>query len=492
MTTVSAATAAIAVRPDDLRARARAALRAPAGRLVMVTAATALLAALKTPFWFQMGVILAATSLLPERRRMLLLVGTIGWAFLYPPVDELLLARVAAPLDAGEWVAWWPVSMAAVWLLAFAFLWTARQFPTSPIARRPVLWLVGIAIALFAAARAPVAGPVGGPARVMLAAAAMAYAQYLWFFAFWVTENLSREKGQPLLRTYAWRPFWGFTGVPIGKGSTYLDRTEAKDEEQLAKSQIAGLKLLLRAVFWTAVLIAVKRVVYGPTESLTKIPHVAPQALIPTYQMSLEALVHGHPYPLHLRWAALICYFALWVIYFTIFGHKVVAVARLAGFNIFRNTYRPFLATSIADFYNRIYYYFKELLVQFFFYPTYLRYFKKRPKVRLFAATLAAAGLGNFLFHFLRTEDRILTHGLLDTLWFYRSYAVYALVLGVAISLSQIRSLANKGKEPSGVRRWLATAWVMLFFCLMCIIEEPNERHTMSHYGAYFLSLFRP
>src|SRR4030095_1930965 len=106
---------------------------------------------------------------------------------------------------------------------------------------------------------------------------------------------------------------------------------------------------------------------------------------------------------------------------------------------IYRNTYKPYQATSIADFYNRIYYYFKELLVAFFFYPSYLRYFKKHPRLRLFTATLAAAGLGNILFHFLRTEDRILRDGLIKTAVFFTPYVVYGLILGGAIAFSQLR-----------------------------------------------------
>ena len=41
-------------------------------------------------------------------------------------------------------------------------------------------------------------------------------------------------------------------------------------------------------------------------------------------------------------------------------------------------------------------------MVDMFFYPTYLRYFKKHPRLRMVAATMAAACAGNAIFHFLR------------------------------------------------------------------------------------------
>jgi hypothetical protein len=472
----------------ELVQRARAAMRTVVGRLIVVLIATGMLAGLKTPFWWAIGFLLTLTSVLPQRRKEILIFAAAAWTFFDPPVDQKLLTVLAAKHGALEWARAWPIAMVAVWLLAWAYLWCIRQFPKSPVGRRPVIGLIVVMFALFAAAQAP----APGPARVLIAAAAMAFGQYLWFFAYWVSENHSREKGRALLRVYNWRPFWGYTGVPFGKGAAYLERVEAKDDEQLALSQLKGLKLLALAVFWTAVLIVLNRALYGPTESLTKVPTYAPYAHLPTYTMALDEMIKGHPYPLPMRWLALVGYFVTWVVSFTVFGHTIIAICRLAGFNAFRNTFRPFLATSVADFYNRIYYYFKELLVTFFFYPTYLRYFKKHPKLRLFAATLAAAGFGNFLYHFLRAQDRIIQYGLLDTLWFFRAFAIYTLLLGIAISISQLRVLAHKGKAPVGARRVMAISGVLLFYTLICILEEPNDRHTLSHYGNYFVSLFVP
>jgi hypothetical protein len=182
----------------------------------------------------------------------------------------------------------------------------------------------------------------------------------------------------------------------------------------------------------------------------------------------------------------------MWVLYFTIFGHKIVGLCRLAGFNIYRNTYKPYRATSIAEFYNCIYYYFKELLASFFFYPAYLRWFRKRPRLRLFAATLAAAGFGNVLFHFLRTEDRILRDGLWQTALFFQPYVFYGLLLGSAIAISQVRGIGRRRQTPTGARRLLATAGVWLFFCLICLIEEPNDAHGLRDYAHYFVALFVP
>ena len=471
--------------------RWRALARTFGGRVAIVALGTAMLAGLRMPWWWVIGVILLLVSMLPQWRKEICLAAAVGWVFLDSPVDVALLGRLSRERGVTQWALAWPTALmatavAATWWIGFAYLWIVRRFPKSPPARRPVIGLVVLLLALLAVTRAP----MRGTAWVFVAAIAMAFGKYIWFFAYWVSE--SRDKPAPLLRTYAWRPFWGYTNVPYGKGTAYLERYEAKDDEQLAVAQLAGLKLLAMAAMWTALLIGAKWALYGRQESLTEISYDAPHGRLPTYQMALDAMLAGRPYALPVRWMAVAAYFLLWVLHFTIFGHKIVAIARLAGFNIFRNTYRPMLATSVADFYNRVYFYFKEMLVAFFFYPTYLRYFKTRPKVRLFVATLAAAGLGNFLFHFLRDQEHILRLGLVDALIYYRAYALYALLLGVSISVSQMRILSRKGKQPVGVRRVGAIAACLIFYCLIALIEEPNDRHGLTHYGHYFVGLFRP
>ena len=68
----------------------------------------------------------------------------------------------------------------------------------------------------------------------------------------------------------------------------------------------------------------------------------------------------------------------------------------------------------------------------FFFFPTYLRWLKRHPRARLMLATFVAAGLGNFLFHFLGNTDEIIRDGLLGAAWGYRIYAVYAFLPAIS------------------------------------------------------------
>src|SRR5579864_6711728 len=107
-------------------------------------------------------------------------------------------------------------------------------------------------------------------------------------------------------------------------------------------------------------------------------------------------------YPWYICWASMIYTFFHNMLEMAIFGGPIVAVARLAGYRLLRNTYRPLSATTLVEFWNRYYFYYKELLVEVFFFPTFFRCFQTHKRLRIFFATFMAATVGNFIFHFMR------------------------------------------------------------------------------------------
>jgi hypothetical protein len=149
-------------------------------------------------------------------------------------------------------------------------------------------------------------------------------------------------------------------------------------------------------------------------------------------------------------------------------GHVIIACLRFGGFYVFRNTYKPLAAESIVEFWNRYYYYFKELLVNFFFFPVFTRYFKQSPRLRIAAAVFASAFVGNMYYHIIASPAFAL--GDWSRLWAeFSPRLFYCFVLALGIYLSMLREKARiKGGPPRcWPRRALAIFGVWTFFAFI-------------------------
>ncbi len=100
-------------------------------------------------------------------------------------------------------------------------------------------------------------------------------------------------------------------------------------------------------------------------------------------------LSHSGDVAVNTAWFALFLSLVQLILNWAIYGHVIIAILRLFGLRIFRNTYKPLLSQTIVEFWNR-YYYFKELLVEFFFFPAYLSFSKFKLNIRLLVATFAS------------------------------------------------------------------------------------------------------
>ena len=173
----------------------------------------------------------------------------------------------------------------------------------------------------------------------------------------------------------------------------------------------------------------------------------------------------------------------------------MIGLLRLFGFRVFRNTYRPLLATSIVEFWNRLYYYFKELLVQFFFFPAYLRWFKKNPRLRIFTAVMLSACVGNFYYHFVRDIEVYAGQGLQDSAAMLASRGLYCLLLGLGLFVSMLREQQRRGKTAVPTRwapwsnaRRIAGVWV--FYSLIHIWNVGSPQLEFVRRMDFFLGLF--
>ncbi len=440
--------------------------------LVVLCAATAKLAGVSVVYVLAA----AAFAYLPAYRNWIVLAGGL-LALTRNPKAEL--AGISAILSQEGM----HHSMAMTWavgalVIYFVCVWGAlalvRRHKTIFLARRPVLSLIGLTALLCGLASSPF---LHGASRAAVWAFLAAFTAYIWFFAYALLDQRTRAPGPMLFQMGILHPFWGSSATPFGKGAAFLRKHQAKTATELAVTQLKAFKLLA----WALLLMLLN-------EALVELFEV--RLGIPRPNLAYAAFMQGQPYPVWTNWASLIWATFGGTLALAIWGHKIIAVARLAGFRLPRNTWRPLESRTLAEFWNRYYYYFKELLVEFFFFPTFLKVFRKHPRLRVFFATFMAAGVGNALYHFIRDIRYVATMGLWQSIESYASYLFYCVVLAIGIGISQAR--VSAGRKPSTTL--IGSLWSMLcvwsfFVCLHVFADETRDLSFQERFS-FFVSLF--
>jgi hypothetical protein len=440
------------------------------GKVALVAVFGGILTLNQEPRALLIAIALLAISLWPQHRRLWVALATFY---------SLLVYTLGVNGASSQ------LYLAVILFFVFAGICTgqAQLRPNAWIFRRPVRNLLVFYCALVVIVSYL---PFNGFIVATLSLFVLFGGKYIWFLGYALLDR--RRKGQqPLLvRLFHFQPFWGSTNVPYPKGESYLARIEARTDQDLAVTQLKGFKLVLWASVLKIVLALFDQLVHGTPGWFTR--WLPGSFAVPDMQVVIAAYLARQPFPRGLCWLSVLANFCSILLRISIMGHFIIGVCRMAGFNALRNTYHPLASTTIADFYNRVYYYFKELLVDFFFYPTYLRYFKDRPRLRLFFATLAAAGFGNLLYHILASIGMVSQIGLWRLILCFHVYAIYAMILGLAIGISQIRSM-GRAQARSGL---VGTLGVLFFYSLIMVLDSHNFNWSIVDYGSFLLNLFIP
>ena len=416
--------------------------------------------------WWQARLAPLLAWLTPGRRRGLLALAAC-YVVVARPLREIApavdLAHPGGPLAAALIVA------LCAGFVGLCYL-AARRYAALPalVRARPQVCL-HLAFWAVVAARWMAPAPAS-VTTLVLSGLVLALPFFLWRCGYLLMSGQRGRMGGTRLADHALYlyPAYGGTNTPVGKGLDYLARHEAATPEALARSQLAGVKLLLLATCWWWALRLFAGLVHGE-----------PRRPLAAYGLGLprlaDLIAQGGDVPWATAWAALYAGLVWDVLKLAARGHEVVGVLRLAGFNVFRNTYRPLLAPSVVEFWNRYYYYFKELLVDFFFFPTYLRWFRRHARLRILAATLAAAGLGNLYYHLLQRHGFLLTADLAGLWPWLSTRALYCLLLALGIYVSMLREQRRRGTTapPAGLAtRVRRVAGVWTFFALLSVWSE--------------------
>lgn len=441
--------------------------------------------------WWHARMGWALKWLTPFRRRSILVAGAI-YVAVSNPLSYLEKVR-EAPNDL--------LGSALVVLTIFCIVWLIYQatvrfnsLPTT-IRRHPQLTLHLLFWGFLAIAWNTT--PTSGPWRAVMLGVALFFPNLIWRCGYML---YSGQNGRAVGTSFSQQliclfPAFGGTHTPYGKGLEFLSKFEAKTEEELARSQLAGIKLLILACLWHLGLVIMEGVLYGPGNHVTRalggytigIPNLA------------QLVTQGAEAPRYTSWASIYCELVWQVLRLARNGHGVIAVLRLFGFNVFRNTYKPLLAESVHEFWNRYYYYFKELLVNFFFIPVFMQLgnsplgsiLRKWPRLRLFAAVFAAAFVGNMYYHLLNKKSLLAQGDVFGVIYSARSDFFYAFLLAIGIYISMLRK-ERQGSKPLSTAltaRILRIFGVWTFFSLIFIwnLKGGTPFFTRVH---FFLNLF--
>lgn len=458
--------------------RWRAGAQTAAGRTALVAVFTLLAQAAGLSWPYVLAA--AAFAYLPAWRGAIAVLaagvglarGSDAWLrHLAPLVQE-------AALSPGATKALVLATLAAYLAWAWTVLRWSRQRPTFFLARRPVIGQCVLAALLGFLASLPGWPPV---LRLALWLLLSIWGVQMWILAYALRDQRSRAAGPIAVQMGWFHPFWRASAgtlapTPFGKGAAFLRKHQASNAQELAVTQLKALKLLV----WAMVLDVLNKALLEAAARLG----------IPPTEVVYAAFLAGTPHPTALNWASLVVASVSAALVLAVLGHKIIAVARLAGFRLPRNTWRPLEARTLAEFWNRYYYYFKELLVDFFFFPTFLKMFRHRPRLRVFFATFMAAGVGNAIYHFLRDIHFVASMGWQAATVGYASNLFYCTVLALGIGISQTRLSAGRQLAEG----WAARLWSVLcvwgFFVVLRVFGDESRTFAFGDRWAFFLSLF--
>jgi hypothetical protein len=412
----------------------------------------------------------ALVLLFPDRRRQLLSLAAVG------TVVEMILKRhnvelgpTSISFDSLRPISWFPiiVQVAVVILFLAVVIIVARHFDRLPrfFRRFPLLILHISAWGALSLSSLP-------QFRIFSSTPLI-----VWRLSYLIASARRGKIKNTSFKDHFFylMPVFGGTSTPYGKGLDYLGRHEAQDREAATRSQLAGLKLLILAIVWSAMLRLMDAVVYGRADALV-VPWLHDWTLgLPKLAQIIQ---HGTPTPVPVAWLSMYLELIYVTMVLAVTGHIIVGCLRLLGFNVFRNTYKPLLAESIVDFWNRFYYFFKELLVEFFFYPTFLRCNWANQKLRLFLAVFSAAFAGNVYYHILLNSSPFiqLDFAAIWTEWGPRLVYCFLLALGIWISMLRQRKQRALGEDRKAYTRLRAILGVWTFYAMIHIWNiQPRE-----------------
>lgn len=351
-----------------------------------------------------------------------------------------------------------------VWMLSMSWMlrWVSKH-PHALMAKKPLLTLLVMLVFLCVLGQWSY---LDAQASVLVWSFIFTLTPYLWFLTYAIVDQRLHPSTHRIQQMGIIRPFWSPTYLPHGKGHAYLEKYAAPSTDVLAVTQLKAIKLLI----WANVLFLCHELLHWIFNDLGHLPSLTD---------TIDIYLRGQPLTWAMSGLALLVSHAKFCLQVAYWAHVFVGIARLAGYRLPRGSWRPLESLSLADYFNRFHFYFKELLIDLFFMPTFLKCFRKHPKIRQFFATFMAAGVGNAIWHFFREVDLIATHGWMTSLATFTSYVFYCVVLATGIGVSQWRTTHRLPQPITRRDRLVAFVLIWTFVTGLHVFGDGTRTHTL-------------
>ena len=156
--------------------------------------------------------------------------------------------------------------------------------------------------------------------------------------------------------------------------------------------------------------------------------------------------------------------------------HFKVGVWRICGYRVDAYFDKPWMATNLVSLWFRFTFHYREFMVRCFYYPVFFRFFKRHTKLRIFAATMAAAAFGNLVWGHIGEGVFYKGFGWNVVLGELRTWP-YFVSLGLGITLTEFYLMRKKSRRSN----WTLDRW--LFLDVLCAYG------TMQYFG--LITIFR-
>ncbi len=253
--------------------------------------------------------------------------------------------------------------------------------------------------------------------------------------------------------------------VSIGKGYSYVHNSFlARDKNRIVLSGLKLIALSVLAFFLRPQILLLIASVFRKLGA----------TVYDSFFDMLTVLAAGEPLGFLSAWSGLTLEFFSFYLLWTGVAHLKVGLWRLFGYDLEPYFQAPFLSTNLVALWRRYTFYYREFLLHAFYYPVFFRFFKKRPLVRTFVATMAAAGFGNFVYGHM--VEGFLYEGatvaeLLSQLRTIPFFVLFGTAIGAVAVFMQLRGRRARRPWTGGWRTATDVASMLLTFGAFMIIR---------------------